>query len=262
MTTTMLIQVVIAVLMVIAAGGLSFWAVGHEDRAVMAKARKEIADVRRQREAEVLPDSVRAMDVPFHALGNGRNILVYGEHGTGKFAVLMGMLQELLVDDTSVAVAVYLDPSIQPPAWCDDLLTGERVHVYVPHADDLDDGGRRSLAGVYDVEVKPFDRVTEPVVVVDAWEPDVATEAAQVLEQGRRLILADHWYTCAELFDTGVFTYRIRKIYVLEQREWAPAPNEYAPDEQQGEYLYLAQINETHPTTPVEPSDADATAAR
>ena len=73
MTTTMLIWVAAADLVVIAAGGLSFWAIGHEDRAGIDKARKEIADVGRQREAEVLPDSVRAMDAPFHALSNGRN---------------------------------------------------------------------------------------------------------------------------------------------------------------------------------------------
>lgn len=225
--------------------GAQVWDSGREDRKVMAKARKEIAAVRRQREAEILPDSVRAVDAPFHAIREGGNILVYGEHGTGKFALLMGILQELMADDDAIEVAVYLDPSMQPPEWFDGLLTGNRVHVYVPNADDLDAGGRRSLAGVYDVEVKPFDRVMEPVVVVDAWDPDVAMEAAKVLERGSRLIMADHWYTCAELFDTGVFTYRIRKIYVSEQQEWALKSYEYAPDEQQGEYHYLAQISET-----------------
>lgn len=246
MTAVVVVWVVVAAIVVIAGGGVTVWVIGREDREVMAKARKEIAEVRRQRVAEVLPDSVRAVDAPFHAFRKGRNILVYGEHGTGKFAVLMGMLQELLDDDESVEVAVYLDPSMQPPAWFDDLLTGKRVHVYVPRADDLDAGGRRSLAGVYDVEVMPFDRVEEPVVVVDAWDPDVAMEAARVLDRGRRLIVVDHWSTCAELFDTGVFTYRIRKIYVPEQRQWAPSPNEYAPDEQRGEYLYLVQITENN----------------
>ena len=46
MTTTMLVCVVAAAVVVIAVGGLSFWAIGHEDRAIMAKAREEPVSIR------------------------------------------------------------------------------------------------------------------------------------------------------------------------------------------------------------------------
>lgn len=192
---------------------------------------------------DILPGTVPAGEVPALAWHGAGNILVYGEHGTGKFDVLMGLLFAALCEADDGDIAVYLDPSREPAAWFDAVLEQPRIRLYVPDAKDLDLEGRRLLADSYHVRVCPFSQVAETVVFVDAWDPDIAELAARLLPDGARLlVLVDHWYTSAARFDTKVFTYKIRKRYAPEQRNWSPGPRSYAFDGHRGEWFFLAQV--------------------